>query len=281
MAIAVPAVRYRRIAAELRRLRELRNLSAEEVATQVEGVNLVKLSRYENARVQLKPDVVRKLLDFYECEAELKEVLVEILRDKHRPGWAAGFDQLNSLYHDLIRLEETAIGNKSYESSYIPGLLQTRRYAHAIISSGIFTTPSVEARVDVRINRQSVLTRTEAPLKLWAVIHESALTMRAPDGVMVDQLDKLIQWSDLPNVSIQIMPAYAPPHPGMSGPFTLLEFRQRDLDLVLLSDMLASNWVESPGHVDLYRTAFDEIMATALSLGESLNVIREKRDQLK
>ncbi|MFJ4096109.1 DUF5753 domain-containing protein, partial [Kitasatospora sp. NPDC089913] len=200
MAVAVPAVRYRRIAAELRRLRELRNLSAEEVVAQVDGVNLVKLSRYENARVQLKPDVVRALLDFYECEPDLKEVLVEILRDKHRPGWAAGFDQLNSLYHDLIRLEETAIGNKSYEPSYIPGLLQTRRYAHAIISSGVFTTPSVEARVDVRINRQSVLTRADAPLKLWAIIHESALTMRAADGLMADQLDKLIQWSDLPNV---------------------------------------------------------------------------------
>ncbi|MFJ4093975.1 Scr1 family TA system antitoxin-like transcriptional regulator [Kitasatospora sp. NPDC089913] len=86
---------------------------------------------------------------------------------------------------------------------------------------------------------------------------------------------------DLPLFSIQIMPALAPPHPGMSGPFTLLEFRQRDLDLVLLSDMLASNWVEKPEHVDLYRAAFDEIMATALSLGESLNIIREKRDQLK
>lgn len=224
MAVAVPAVRYRRIAAELRRLRELKNLSAEEVVAQVDGLNLVKLSRYENARVQLKPDIVRKLLDFYECEPELKEVLVEILRDRHRPGWVAGFDQLNPLYHDLIRLEETAIGNKSYESSYIPGLLQTRRYAHAIISSGVFTTPSVEARVDVRINRQSVLTRGDAPLKLWAVIHESALTMRAQDGVMADQLDKLVQWSALPNVSIQVMPAFAPPHPGMNGPLHSLSF---------------------------------------------------------
>ncbi|MFD0398588.1 helix-turn-helix domain-containing protein [Kitasatospora sp. NPDC127121] len=281
MAVAVPAVRYRRIAAELRRLRELKNLSAEEVAAQVDGVNLVKLSRYENARVQLKPDVVQKLLDFYECDPELKEVLVEILRDRHRPGWVAGLEQLNPLYHDLIRLEETAIGNKSYESAYIPGLLQTRRYAHAIISSGVFKTPSVEARVDVRINRQSVLTRAENPLKLWAVIHESALTMKAAEGVMADQLDKLIQWSGLPNISIQVMPAFAPPHPGMNGPFTLLEFRQRDLDLALLSDMLASNWVEKPEHVDVYRTAFGEIMATALGLDESLNVIREKRDQLK
>ncbi|MEV7781880.1 helix-turn-helix transcriptional regulator [Kitasatospora sp. NPDC088351] len=281
MAVAVPAVRYRRIAAELRRLRELKNLSAEEVAAQVDGVNLVKLSRYENARVQLKPDVVRSLLDFYQCDDELKEVLVEILRDKRRPGWVAGFEQLNPLYTDLIRLEETAAGIKSYESAYIPGLLQTRNYAHAIISSGVIKKPSVEERVDVRINRQSVLTRADNPLKLWAVIHESALTMGTAQGVMLDQLDKLLHFSRLPNVSIQIMSAMAPPHPGMTGPFSLLEFRQRDLDLVLLSGMFGGNWVEDPDHVDIYRGAFDEIMATALDLDQSLNLITEKRDKLK
>ncbi|MBV2153471.1 helix-turn-helix transcriptional regulator [Kitasatospora sp. SUK 42] len=281
MAVAVPAVRYRRIAAELRRLRELKNLSAEEVAAQVDGINLVKLSRYENARVQLKPDVVRALLDFYECDEDLKEVLVEILRDKRRPGWMAGYEQLNPLYTDLIRLEETAVGNKSYESAYIPGLLQTRQYAHAIISSGVIKKPSVEERVEVRINRQSVLTRSENPLKLWAVIHEATLSMSAAPGVMVDQLDKLLQFSQLPNIRIQVMPAVAPPHPGMTGPFALLEFRQRDLDLVLLSGMLSSDWVEDATQVDIYRAAFDEIMATALDLDQSRNLITQKRDTLK
>ncbi|MFJ9951920.1 helix-turn-helix domain-containing protein [Kitasatospora sp. NPDC091207] len=281
MAVAVPAVRYRRIAAELRRLRELKGLSAEEVAAQVDGVNLVKLSRYENARVQLKPEVVRALLDFYECDAELKEVLVEILRDKRRPGWVAGFEQLNPLYTDLIRLEETALGHKTYQQTYIPGLLQTRLYAHTIISSAVIKPASIPEQVDVRINRQSVLTRSDAPLKLWAIIHESALAMAAAPGLMTDQLDKLLQFSELSNVNIQIMPAMAPPHPGMTGPFALLEFRQRDLDLVLLSGMLNSNWVEDPAHVDVYRAAFDEIMATALDLEQSHSLIKEKRDQLK
>ncbi|WP_371481177.1 helix-turn-helix domain-containing protein [Kitasatospora sp. NBC_00315] len=278
---AVPAVRYRRIAGELRKLRELKGLSAEEVVAGVGGINLVKLSRYENARVQLKPEVVRALLDFYGCDEELKEVLVEILKEKRRPGWVAGYDQLNPLYTDLIRLEETAISNKSYEVSFIPGLFQTRGYAHAIISMGVIKTSSVEERVEVRLARQSVLTRAENPLKVWAVIHESALSMGAGEGVMADQLDKLIHLSRYPNVKIQIMPMVAPPNPGMSGPFALLEFRQRDLDLVLLSGMLGGNWVEDPDHVDVYRAAFDEIIATALDLDQSLGLIKEKREQLK
>ena len=278
---AVPAVRYRRIAGELRKLREAKGLSAEEVVAGVGGINLVKLSRYENARVQLKPEVVRALLDFYGCDEDLKEVLVEILKEKRRPGWVAGYDQLNPLYTDLIRLEETAISNKSYEVSFIPGLLQTRAYAHAIISMGVIKAPSVEERVEVRLARQSVLTRADNPLKVWAVIHESALSMSAADGVMADQLEKLIHLSRYPNVKIQVMPLVAPPNPGMSGSFALLEFRQRDLDLALLSGMLGGTWVEEPDHVDIYRAAFDEIIATALDLDQSLGLIAEKRDQLR
>ena len=77
------------------------------------------------------------------------------------------------------------------------------------------------------------------------------------------------------------MPLVAPPNPGMSGSFALLEFRQRDLDLALLSGMLGCTWVEEPDHVDIYRAAFDEIMATALDLDQSLGLIAEKRDQLR
>ncbi|MFE7595503.1 DUF5753 domain-containing protein [Kitasatospora sp. NPDC057512] len=159
--------------------------------------------------------------------------------------------------------------------------MQTRHHAHAIIASGVINKPSVEERVEVRINRQSVLTRSENPLKLWAVIHESALTMSAAPGVMADQLDKLLQFSQLPNIKVQIMPSMAPPHPGMTGPFALLEFRQRDLDLVLLSGTLISDWVEDPDQVDIYRAAFDEIMATALDLDQSRNLIAQKRETLK
>jgi hypothetical protein len=67
----------------------------------------------------------------------------------------------------------------------------------------------------------------------------------------------------------------------MNGAFALLEFQQRDLDLVLLSDMLGSRWVEKAAEVEIYRAAFDEIMATALGLDDSLSLIREKREQLK
>ncbi|GLW58531.1 helix-turn-helix domain-containing protein [Kitasatospora phosalacinea] len=279
---AAPQVRYRRVAAELQRLRKKQGKSANEVVAAVPGLNLVKLSRYENAAVQLKPDVVKALLDYYECEKALAEVLVESLRAPHRTGWVAGLQQqLNPLYTDLIRLEEMAVGQKAYEASFIPGLLQTRQYAHAIISSAVIKPASIEERVDVRINRQWVLTRAEAPLQLWAVIHESALSMAAAPGVMADQLEKLLIYSSMSNVNIQILPAVAPPHPGMNGAFALLEFPQRDLDLVLLSGMLTSNWVEERSQVDLFRGAFNEIMATALDLEQSHTLIKEKRDQLK
>ncbi|MDH6134036.1 transcriptional regulator with XRE-family HTH domain [Kitasatospora sp. MAA4] len=280
----VPTVRHRRVALELRRMREEAGLSAEDVASRIPAMNLPKLSRYENARVaNPKPDVVEGLLDLYGCEPELKTVLLEITREKNRRGWWQGYrDALNPLYTDLIGLEATALSIKAYEASYIPGLFQTRAYAETIIAKSPTNSASrVPAMVDVRIARQAVLTRAEDPLKMWAVIHESALSPNVGERVMAEQLDKLAGLSRHPNIQIQIMEASAPPHPGMSGAFTLLEFPQRNLDIVLTSGMITSDWVEEVEHVDIYRAGFNEIMAAALNLDDSLGLIVEKRDTIK
>ncbi|MDH6112402.1 transcriptional regulator with XRE-family HTH domain [Kitasatospora sp. MAP12-15] len=279
----VPTVRHRRIAAELRRLREEKDLSAEEVISRLPGMNLPKLSRYENARVaNPKAEVVEALLDLYGCDGDLKTTLLEIAREKGRRGWWQGYrDALNPLYTDLITLEASAVGIKSYEASFIPGLFQTRAYAQAIFSKLSPNLAGIPAMVDVRIARQAVLTRTENPLAMWSVIHESALSTNVGHGVMVDQLDRLISLSSSPNINVQIMDSSAPPHPGMNGAFTLLEFPTRALDVVLTPSHVASEWVEDPGRVEVYRVGFNEIIATALNLDDSLGLIIEKRDKIK
>ncbi|MFE2910761.1 helix-turn-helix domain-containing protein [Kitasatospora indigofera] len=274
----VPTVRHRRIAAELRRLREASGLSAEEVVTRLDGLNMPKLSRYENARTNPRPEVVEALLTLYGCDPELKQVLLDITKDKDRRGWWQGYkDALNPLYTDLITLESTALGIKSYEASFIPGLFQTRAYARSIISKLALSTVGVEAMVDVRVARQAVLTRTENPVAMWAVVHESALSINAGEGVMADQLARLVDVSHLPNVQIQVLEATSRPHPGMDGAFTLLEFPQRDLDLVLTGGLIASDWVEDTAHVDVYRAAFNELMASALGTDDSREFLIAKK----
>ncbi|MDH6115967.1 transcriptional regulator with XRE-family HTH domain [Kitasatospora sp. GAS204A] len=279
----VPTVRHRRLAAELRRLRESTGLSAEEVVSRIPGMNLPKLSRYENARVaHPKADVVGALLDVYECDADLKAVLLQIVKEKPRRGWWQGYsDALNLLHTDLITLEASAIGIKTYEASFIPGLFQTRSYAQAIFSRLSRTPASIPAMIDVRIARQAILSRAENPVTMWAVIHESALSANMGEGVMVDQLDRLISLCGSPNIKIQIMESAAPPHPGMNGAYTLLEFPARALDVVLAPGHAGSRWEDEPERVEIYRAGFNQIIASALNLDDSHALIIEKRDMIK
>ncbi|MGW7700769.1 DUF5753 domain-containing protein, partial [Kitasatospora sp. NPDC054768] len=164
--------------------------------------------------------------------------------------------------------------------TFVPGLLQTPDYATAIISRLSAVTTGVDAMVDVRIARQRVLTRVENPVKLCAVVHESALAINVGEGVMREQLGRLAKMSRLPNVHIQVMPANARPNRGFNGAFTLLEFPQRALDTVLTPGMVRSSWVEDPAEVDIYRGSFHEIMAAALNVDDSLDFIIQKRDEL-
>ncbi|WP_181970572.1 helix-turn-helix transcriptional regulator [Kitasatospora xanthocidica] len=278
----VPTVRQRRIAADLKRLREKKGLSAEQVVSKLPDLlNLPKLSRYENARSAVKPDTLEALLDLYGCDDGLREVLREIARQKDQRGWWRGYsDTINPLYTDLITLETQAVEIKTFEGFFIPGLLQTPDYAAAIISRLSAVTTGVEAMVDVRIARQRVLNRSENPVKLCAVIHESALAISAGEGVMREQLSRLAKMSRLPNIQIQVMPADARPNPGFNGSFCLLEFPHRALDIVLTSGMVRSSWVEDPAEVDIYRGSFHEIMAAALNVDDSLDFIVKKRDEL-
>jgi hypothetical protein len=114
----------------------------------------------------------------------------------------------------------------NYESLFVPGLLQTEAYAHAVIT-GVLPMASereVEQRVRARIERQRLLSEP-GTLKLWAILDEAALhrQVRGRD-VMRRQLNHIIKAANEPNMIVQIIPYSAGAHAGMPGSFALLEF---------------------------------------------------------
>ncbi|MEU4859679.1 helix-turn-helix transcriptional regulator [Kitasatospora aureofaciens] len=282
--MAVSTVRRRRLGGVLRKLREERKLTAEVVA-EATGMSQPKLTRIETAHTAAKIEDVNKLLDYYGCDDEdFRAGLIAITKDGSKRGWWLSYrDVLHATATDLILLESDASTLRTYEPAFIPGLFQTPEYARVVIdrlrteSSG-----TVEDMVQVRMARQSILTRPN-PVQVWAVIHETALCANAnrPD-IMSAQLDKLVSLSRLSNVNIQVMPAGAAIHPGMAGAFALLGFPQRaDLDVVLAEGLISSLWVEHPNDVEIYRAKFQEITAEALPVDSSLDFITAQRDKLK
>jgi transcriptional regulator with XRE-family HTH domain len=277
-----PTVRRRRLALELRRLREAAKLTCEEVAERLE-CSASKISRVETGRVSVSPRDVRDMLEIYGAPPDQRDSLVQLARDSRQKGWWHAYgDTVQPHLATYLGLESAAVEIRMYEVSLIPGLLQTEDYARAVIAAGTVNSPraDVERQVALRMERQR-LTRTSPP-KVWAVLDEAALRRQVggPE-VMRMQLEYLLELTNLPNVSLQVIPFFGGAHPAMGRPFVILVFGERiDPDVVYLEDLTSALWVENVDEVDRYNVFFNHLRATALSFEDSAGLITSVLKQM-
>ncbi|MDN3355306.1 helix-turn-helix transcriptional regulator [Actinomadura sp. DC4] len=273
-------VRNRRLAAELRRLRESGDFTGDDVAERL-GWSASKVSRLENARQAPRFADVRRLLDLYGVEGGYREQLLQLARDAVRRGWWEAFsDALPEPYASYIGLEIEAEELWQWETQVIPGLLQTEAYAQAVEqgshSTEVIPPSRVDARVEARLERQSVLTR-EHPLRLSAVLDEALLLRRFGDAaVMAGQLRHLQKLAELPNVTLQVLPLEGP-HPIATGSFTLLQFPlvggMKFHDVVYIEHLNGCSYLEEETETYRHRLSFERLRAEALGPAESLEQI--------
>ncbi|MEZ0069112.1 transcriptional regulator with XRE-family HTH domain [Streptacidiphilus sp. MAP12-20] len=261
-----PTVRRRRLGAELRRLREQKGLTAEEVAQQL-LVSQSKISRLENGRRSISQRDVRDLCEVYGVsDSAMIDGLMTMARESRQRGWWHAFGDVP--YSVYIGLEAEAVGIRTYESLFIPGLLQTREYAHAVVT-GIqpeAQPAQIDKRTDVRMVRQDLLRNGEEPLRLWAVVDEAALhrVVGSPE-TMRAQLESLIETSLLPHVTVQVLPFSVGAHPGMTSNFSILEYRDAsDATVVYLEGVTSDLYLEKETDVRAYATLYEHLQAQAL-----------------
>jgi transcriptional regulator with XRE-family HTH domain len=273
-------VRNRRLAAELRRLRESGDFTGDDVAERL-GWSASKVSRLENARQAPRFADVRRLLELYGVEGTYREQLLQLARDAVRRGWWEAFsDALPEQYASYIGLEIEAEQIWQWETQVIPGLLQTEAYAQAVEqrshSTEVIPPSRVDARVEARLERQSVLTR-ENPLRLSVVLDEALLLRRHGDAaVMAEQLQHLQELSVLSNLSLQVLPLDGP-HPIATGSFTLLQFPLvggiKFHDVVYIEHLNGCSYLEEETETYRHRLSFERLRAEALGPAESLERI--------
>ncbi|HET9558475.1 MAG TPA: helix-turn-helix transcriptional regulator, partial [Actinomycetota bacterium] len=224
---AGPTVRRMLVGARLRRLRTELGLSREEAAQAIRASEW-KIHRLENGQVGFKDRDIIDLLARYQVTdpAEVAEFLT-LAREANTPGWWQHYgDVLPSWFRTYVDLEQAATLIRSYEGQFVPGLLQTDDYMRAVVHGAHLEESGEEVgrRVRLRMARQILLTREDPP-RLWAVVDEAAL--RRPVGgreVMRGQLERLIEATKLPNVTLQILPFASGAHPAMVGSFAVLRF---------------------------------------------------------
>jgi len=277
----VPTVRRRRLGSTLQKLRKEAHISGDS-ASELMGWDPSKLSRIENAKAHLPVRDVEPLLALYGVhESDVVAALEGLARDANKTGWWTTYGVVADSYKDYIGLEEDAEATYIFAQSLIPGLLQTGTYAREIIAGTVpHTADDVAALAEVRKKRQALLTdssRPTGPLKLWAVIHESALSYRsaAQPLVMREQLRHLLDMTDLPDTTIQVMPRNAPAHPGMVGAFHVVRFPQPWPTVISQENIQGNNFVEGTDDVKAFENAFELIVAAALPVNDSRETIKK------
>ncbi|GAB2576738.1 helix-turn-helix transcriptional regulator [Streptomyces capparidis] len=271
-----PTVRRRRLGAELRKLREAKGMTAEEVATRL-LVSQSKISRLENGRRSISQRDVRDLCQVYGVEdRRIVESLMTMAKESRQRGWWHAFGDIP--YSVYIGLEAEAASIRTYHSLVVPGLLQTRAYAEAVVrGTGPENSPEqVHRQVEVRMKRQERIHGSEQ-VRFWAVLDEAALR-RAVGGpqVMREQLEHIGELSTLPHVTVQVIPFAVGAHPGMTGAFSLLEFQEAtDSDVVYLEGVTSDLYLEREADVHLYTVMYEHLRAEALSPEQSRVLIAQ------
>ncbi|MFI2434324.1 helix-turn-helix domain-containing protein [Streptomyces sp. NPDC018693] len=270
-----PTVRRRRLGMELRKLREAKKMTAEQVAARL-LVSQSKISRLENGRRSISQRDVRDLCEVYEVEdKKLVDSLMQMAKDSRQQGWWHTFGDVP--YSVYIGLETDAESLRVYEPQIITGLLQTQPYAHAIVRGGAPETPEeeIQKRVEVRLRRQGRVTDEKEPLRLWVVMDEAALRrVVGSRQVMREQLERVLELSQLPHVTVQVLPFDAGAHPGLNGQYSILEFSDAsDSSVVYIEGVTSDLYLEKAPEVQKYTVMYEHLRAQALNVEQSRRLI--------
>ncbi|WP_432928781.1 helix-turn-helix domain-containing protein [Microbispora sp. CA-135349] len=267
-----PTVRRRRLGQELRRLRERADLTGDQVAARL-GWSAAKISRIETARTSPRTADVEALLMIYMVDSRQRQELLALHRDATRKGWWEDYrDSLPKEYTTFLGLEAEATVARNWEPQVVPGLFQTEAYVRVMMESGQRSTlvapGGVRSRIDVRMARQEAVLGAESPLAISTVLEESVLLRRFGDHeVMREQLRRLVEVSELPNVELRILPLDAD-HPINTGAFCHLKLPEFH-DIVYLEALLGGRLVEDEAIVYRYEVAFDYLETKALDVDDS------------
>ena len=263
---------------QLRRLREAHGVSRENAGWEIRSSES-KISRIELGRVSFKERDIADLLSLYgmtDGDPERARLLA-LARQANAPGWWQPYsDVMPGWFQSYLGLEAATSLIRTYEVQFIPGLLQTREYARAVVRLGHprASDTDVERRVELRLARQKLLTRDDPP-QLWAVVDEAAL--RRPIGgaaVLRGQIDALVGATQLPNVRLQIVPFEVGGHAAAGGAFTILRFPEEDLlDVVYVEQLTSALYLDKREDIELYAEAMERLCLDANPPGQTADML--------
>ncbi|MFF0222825.1 helix-turn-helix domain-containing protein [Streptomyces sp. NPDC004629] len=275
-----PTARRRQLGFRLLALRKECGLSAE-AAGQRAGVSKATVSRYEQAKGNVRWNQVKQLCEVYAASAEETAELIDLAKNsKVTEGWWVPYaGKISDPMRMLLPLENEAQSIWHVSMGVVPGLLQTRRYATAIKATpGNALEPErVTEFLDMRMQRQQILER-ESPPAYHVVLDESVLRRKVggPD-VMAEQLDLLLDRRQEQNITIQVLPFAAGAYSAALTSFIVYGGPDPSLDVIFIENAVGSLFLEAEDAREAYGHARAFLRDEALDPDSSAELIAEAR----
>lgn len=267
------------LGSQLRLLREAANITPEQAGYEIRA-SRSKISRLETGRVGFKARDVTDLLTLYGVtDEQTRSKFVYLAGQSRRQDWWTSYsDVLPDWFENYLGLESASSTIRTFEIQFVHGLFQTEDYARAVTLLGHQAAPpdEIERRVGLRVKRQDLLTREDAP-RIWSVIDEAVL--RRPVGgltAMRAQLRHLLEVAALPQVTLQVVPFARGGHAGASGSFAILRFEEQYLpDVVYMEHLTGSVYLEQRSDVEHYLAVMDQLSSEALTPDDTTRFIEQ------
>ncbi|WP_333750120.1 helix-turn-helix domain-containing protein [Streptomyces sp. IBSBF 2394] len=264
---STPTAQRMLLGVALRELRHARQLTIAQVA-RTTRCSLSQISRIERGVGVPVPERLEELLTLYGVEdPEDRHRLLEVRRMADEKSWWHQYSDITPGWlQTLFDLERSTCLIKTFEARLVPGLLQTAEYTRAITRAGNpkASEQEISRRVELRMKRQQLLHTPEAP-NLWAILDESVLRRQVGGAaVMREQLKHLVQMSQRPNVTLQVLPLQANVHADIGAPLTVLRFAEPALpDVVYLEQLSGATYISSGHASDSYGRLMDQLASAA------------------
>ncbi|MFC5666391.1 helix-turn-helix domain-containing protein [Kitasatospora misakiensis] len=270
---------------ELRALREEAGMTAAEVARTVKW-STAKMTRLETGEGWVQPTDVEALCRLYGASAEQTEMLSSyaLVTKTHRDEWKSKEYQEVILpgFSAYLGLEGAATHVRTYESEFVPGLLQTEAYMRELLRHTRRPKDEIDRQVEIRLKRQAILKREVDPARLSVVLNEAVLKrVVGSPGLMREQLEYLADGATTANIKLQVVPFRAGFHPAMIGSFTVLSFDDPKVGpIVHIGALGSATVIDDRERVRIYEETWSDLTGTAESHDRSSRMIKQAAKEL-
>ncbi|HWE88820.1 MAG TPA: helix-turn-helix transcriptional regulator [Pseudonocardiaceae bacterium] len=268
----------RALGAALRQAREDKGLVLREVAAAISR-DIGVLSRWETGERSPKPEQVAQILTKLEVDSELYDEIMTLAYRTNESQWVAtSLPEQKQQMVAYVDWEQNATKIVEVAPLLIPGLLQTRDYIHAIMTTGRAPIGEIASRVTSRIGRRDVIDKPR-PAHLLVLLGQAALNQEIGGRkAMIEQIRHLLKMAAQPNVELRVVPDHRDWHPGLEGAFTFIEARRAAIkpeSIVFVGTRRSVLMLHENDDVDAYKAAIDRIKEAALSADASVKLVAD------